>query len=73
MVSIKGIYDGNTITPLEPTPQNKSYKVIITFTEEIENAGFVSEPDVRDLGKIANGFSFWENDSEDKYQDYLKN
>ncbi len=57
MVSIKGIYDGNIITPLEATPQNKSFKVIITFTEEIETAGMLSEPDF--------------NEEEDIYQDYL--
>jgi hypothetical protein len=72
MVSIKGIYDGNTITPLEPVPKNKSFKVIITFTEEIESADIVSEPDFREIGSIANGFSFWENEDEDVYQDYLE-
>jgi hypothetical protein len=73
MVSIKGIYDGNTITPLEAAPRNKSFKVIITFTEEIETPGMVSEPDFREIGSIADGFSFWENEEEDIYQDYLEN
>ncbi len=72
MVSIKGIYDGNTITPLEATPRNKSFKVIITFIEEIETPGIVSEPDFREIGSMANGFSFWENEDEDIYQDYLE-
>ncbi len=69
MFSIKGIYDDSTITPLEATPQNKSYKVIITFTEEIETAGMVSEPDFRETGNIASGFSFWENEEKGIYQD----
>jgi hypothetical protein len=73
MFSIKGIYDGNTIKPLEPVPKSKSFKVIITFTEEIELLGIVSEPEYREIGNKANGFSFWESEEEDIYQDYLKN
>jgi len=72
MVSIKGVYDGHTITPLEATHKNKRFKVIITFTEEIETPGMVSEPDFRELGGVANGFSFWEHEAEDIYQDYLE-
>jgi hypothetical protein len=33
----------------------------------------VSEPDFREIGSIADGFSFWENEEEDIYQDYLEN
>jgi hypothetical protein len=72
MVSIKGIYDGSTITPLEPVPKNKSFKVIITFIEEIDSENMVSEPEFRAIGNVANGFSFWENEEEDIYQDYLE-
>jgi len=46
--------------------------VIITFMEEIETPDMVSEPDFRELGSMANGFSFWENEEEDIYRDYLK-
>lgn len=68
----RGIYDGSTITPLEATPPNKRFKMIITFTKEIETPGMVSEPDFREIASIANGFSFWENEEEDIYQDYLE-
>jgi hypothetical protein len=46
--------------------------VIITFIEEIETPGMVSEPDFREISNIANGFSFWESEEEDIYQDYLE-
>ena len=70
MKSINGIYDGKSIVPLEPTPGGKRYKVIITFTEEIQPATEEAE-DIRDIHMSATGFDFWANEAENVYQDLL--
>ncbi len=67
MLTVKGIYDGKTIKPLEKLPQKKKYKVIITFLEELEDTD-----DVRDFSSQSNAFKFWEDSSEDIYQDINK-
>ncbi len=38
MLTIKGIYDGAVIKPLEPIPFNEEVKVIITFLKEVKKA-----------------------------------
>lgn len=44
-----------------------SYKVIITFVEEID------EPDeIREFSAQTEGLEFWHDVSEDLYQDYLQ-
>jgi hypothetical protein len=70
MKSIKGFFDGHQIVPLEPMPVHKRYKVIITFTEELEPAEG-EQPDDRDLHLAASGFDFWADEAEDIYQDLL--
>lgn len=66
MLAIKGIYDGKSIKPLEKTPVNKKFKVVITFIEEIDDTELL-----REFSSQTESFSFWENPKEDIYQDYL--
>ena len=66
MLSIPGFYDGKTIKPLEKTPKNKKFKVVITFIEELEDA-----TQMRDFSAQTTSFTFWENPKEDLYQDFL--
>ena len=66
MLSISGFYDGKTIKPLEKTPKNKKFKVVITFIEELEDAA-----QMRAFSAQTTSFSFWENPKEDIYQDFL--
>ena len=66
MLAIKGIYDGKKIVPLEKFPVNKQYKVIITFIEEIDE-----DTALRDFSSQTDALSFWHDEREDIYQDYL--
>ena len=70
MVSFKGIYDGKKVYPTEPIRENKKYKVIITFVEEIINDQ--DDSTIRDFGSPPQAaLEFWDNAREDIYQDYL--
>lgn len=66
MEAIRGIFDGEKIIATDQIPTNKKFKVIITFVEEIsdieENRNFTAQTD---------GLSFWQDEKEDLYQDYL--
>lgn len=66
MIAVKGIYDGKEIKALEELPKNKKFRVLITLLEEI------ADDDVRMTPADPGAFSFWENEKEDLYQDYLK-
>ena len=66
MLAIKGFYNGKEILPLEDLPKKKKYKIIITFLEEIDD-----DIDIRDFTSSADSFTFWNNQKEDIYQDYL--
>ncbi len=67
MLALEGIYDGKNFIVREKVPFQKSYKVIITFVEEIE------EPDeIRDFSAQTQGLEFWHDDREDLFQDYLQ-
>lgn len=66
MQTIEGIFDGKTFIPTEEVPVSKSYKVIITFVEEIDET-----EEVRNLTAQTEGFDFWQDENEDIYQDYL--
>jgi len=68
MITIRGIYDGKKFIPLEEFSKKKKYKVIITFLEEIDE-----DEDIRNFSAQTHAFSFWEDEREDLYQDYLKN
>lgn len=67
MLAVEGIYDGKQFIVLEKVPFQKSYKVIITFVEEIDEAG-----EVREFAAQADGLDFWHDEREDIYQDYLQ-
>lgn len=67
MLAIEGIYDGKHFIVREKVPFQKSYKVIITFIEEID------EPDeIRDFSAQTESLEFWQDEREDLYQDYLQ-
>ena len=66
MKAIKGILENGHIIPLEKFPKNKKFKVIITILEELNE-----EEDLRNFTSQDEAFSFWENNKEDLYQDYL--
>ena len=66
MIAIKGIYDGKNVIPLESLPENKKFKILITLLEE-----FDSVEEVRDFTSQDDAFSFWNNEKENIYQDYI--
>ena len=66
MIAIKGIYDGKKIIPLEDLPENKKYKILITLLEE-----FDSDDEIRDFTSQKDAFSFWNDESENIYQDFI--
>lgn len=66
MLAIKGIYDGKKIIPLEALPENKKYKILITFLEEFDN-----DEEIRDFSSQSDAFSFWNDEKENIYQDYI--
>jgi len=70
MLSINGIYDGKSIYPTNVIKDNKKYKVIITFVEELDNVES-EEIDMRNFGSNQASLEFWDNPREDIYQDYL--
>lgn len=70
MLAVKGIYDGKTIQPLEQVPEKKRYKVIITFVEEVDELEAEQEA-VRAFTAQDSGFTFWHDEREDLYQDFL--
>ncbi|MEX2569422.1 MAG: hypothetical protein WD431_26005 [Cyclobacteriaceae bacterium] len=68
MEAIKGIYDGEKIIATDQILTKKKYKVIITFVEEIvEN----ETAEGRNFTAQTDGLSFWQDEREDLYQDYL--
>lgn len=66
MIAIKGIFDGKKVIPLESLPENKKYKVLITLMEEYE-----SDEEIRNFTSQEDAFSFWNNEKENIYQDYI--
>ena len=66
MIAIKGIYDGKKVIPLEPLPENKKYKILITLLEE-----FDSNEEIRGFTSQEDAFSFWYNEKENIYQNYI--
>jgi hypothetical protein len=67
MLAIKGIYDGEKILPMEKIPNKNKSKVIITFIEETDH-----DLEIRDFASQMDSFTFWNDEREDIYQDYLK-
>ena len=70
MLSISGIYDGKNIYPTNAINDNKKYKVIITFVEELDKTAS-EDIDMRNFGASHPSLDFWNNPDEDIYQDYL--
>ncbi len=70
MLSVAGIYDGKNIYPIDAIKEKRKYKVIITFVEELNNAE-TDELSLRNFGTTNAALGFWDNPSEDIYQDYL--
>lgn len=64
MITVEGIFDGTRVIFREKIPVNTSYKVIITFVEEID--------EVREFAAHSHVLDFWQDQREDLYQDYLQ-
>ena len=70
MLSVTGIYDGKSIFPTEVIHEQRKYKVIITFVEELDNTES-EELSLRNFGVNNASLEFWNDPKEDIYQDYL--
>lgn len=70
MLSVTGIYDGKSIFPTEAIREQRKYKVIITFVEELDNVE-AEELGMRNFGTNNASLEFWNDPKEDIYQDYL--
>lgn len=66
MKAVKGIYDEKKFIALGTLPKKK-YHVIITFLDEI-----VRDDEIRKVTAQTAGFSFWEDEREDLYPEYLQ-
>jgi hypothetical protein len=66
MLTVKGIYNGKDFVALEKFPKNKNFKVVITFVEEIDE-----REELRQFSAQTDAFSFWNDEREDLYQDFL--
>ncbi|MDX2188813.1 MAG: hypothetical protein SFY32_03025 [Bacteroidota bacterium] len=69
MLSIKGIYDEGKFLPLEKFHSKKKLNIIITILDEISDK---EDLEIRNMTSDTQSFDFWENDSENLYQEYLK-
>ncbi len=67
MLAVEGIYDGKHFIVLDKVPFSKTYKVIITFVEEIDEPA-----EARDFTARTDALAFWHDEREDLYQDYLQ-
>jgi hypothetical protein len=67
MFAVKGIYDGKQVKITDKILDNKRYKVVVTFIEELPQ----EENEIRDFTSQPESFDFWDNKAEDIYQDYL--
>ena len=47
-------------------PENKKFKILITLLEEFDN-----DEEIRNFTSQEDAFSFWNNDKENIYQDYI--
>jgi len=70
MLSVTGIYDGKNIYPVHAIKDNRKYKVIITFVEELDNVQ-TEKLNIRNFGTNNSSLEFWNNPDEDIYQDFL--
>jgi hypothetical protein len=70
MLTVKGIYDGKNVQLLEAVNIKKSYKVIVTFVEEVNPKEEMKL--LRNYTEQNSGFEFWQEPAEDIYQDKIK-
>ena len=68
MLALNGIYDGKFVRLLENLPENKMYRVVVTFIEELQEG----DAELRNFTAQTQGLHFWNDTREDIYQDYLK-
>jgi hypothetical protein len=66
MLTVKGIYNGNEFVALESFPKNKTFKVMITFIEELDEID-----EIRAFSAQTDSLEFWNGEKEDIYQDFL--
>ncbi|MBX3164085.1 MAG: hypothetical protein KF900_06350 [Bacteroidetes bacterium] len=64
---MQGIYDGKSVKISGKNAPKKKYKVVVTFLEEVEP----EDKDLRNFAAQTSSMDFWENSTEDIYQDYL--
>jgi hypothetical protein len=73
MLSVKAIYDGNTIQLLEPVDVNSPQEVIITFLRDVPGVTLpvndVSGATTQEMVEQSPAFSFLNADDEDVYSD----
>ena len=67
MIAVNGIYDGKSVRLLDNFTDQKKYKVVVTFLEEIE----IIDSELRDFTSQTIGLDFWNDSKEDIYQDFL--
>lgn len=67
MLAVEGIYDGKRFVVLGKVPFRKTYRVIITFVEEIDEPA-----EMRDFSAQTDALDFWHDEREDLYQNYLQ-
>ena len=67
MLALEGVYDGKHFIVQEKVPFRNSYKVIITFIEEIDEPS-----EMREFSAQTDAMDFWHDEREDIYQDYLQ-
>ena len=72
MEAVHGIFDGKNIVMTDQIMTKKKFKVVITFLEEIDEAEEHTEDESRNFAAQTDGLSFWQDEQEDVYQDYLK-
>ena len=66
MLAIQAIYEDGKFIPLEKITARGKFKVIITFVEALDGV-----EDIRNFAAQTPAFTFWENEEEDIYQDFL--
>ncbi len=68
MLSVKGVFDGEVVRPIEKLNFRNKRNVIITFVDDY-NDGEMSE--IREMTLNSSGFEFWHDEEEDLYGEYL--
>jgi hypothetical protein len=68
MLSVKGVFDGEVVRPLEKLSFRNSRNVIITFVDD-SNDEEMNE--IQEMSLNPSGFDFWNDEEEDLYGEYL--